>query len=95
MSNVPATDGETKKSGGRSCLTVIALFFGYLLLSAILLILPTGFIGPVFAIGGLFLVGVIGFHYVVWGRMLTRILQEKDATDGTQPGIAGTKEPSD
>jgi hypothetical protein len=78
MATVPPTKNTEQKSSGRSCLTVVALFLVYLLLSAILLILPTGFIGPVFAMGGLLLVGVIGFHYLLWGRWMSRLLQEKE-----------------
>jgi hypothetical protein len=85
MSTNPVADERAQKSGGRSCLTVVALFLVYLLLSAMLLILPTGFIGPVFALGGLLLVGVIGFHYLLWGRWMSRILQDKDNIDGEPP----------
>ena len=81
MSTDRPTDDAAKKSGGRSCLTVVALFVVYLLLSGFLLILPTGFIGPVFAIGGLLLIGVIGFHYVLWGRWLSRMLKDKELED--------------
>ena len=81
MATVPPTNDTEQKSGGRSCLTVVAIFLVYLLLSAILLILPTGFIGPVFAMGGLLLVGVIGFHYLLWGRWMSRMLQEKEDSD--------------
>ena len=76
-----SSDADAKKSGSRSCLTVAALFVVYLVLSGILIILPTGFIGPVFAVGGLLLVGVIGLHYLLWGRWVSRMLQEKDNSD--------------
>ena len=37
----------------------------------------TGLIGPVLIFGGLLFCGLVGFHYFVWGRWLTRILQEQ------------------
>lgn len=81
MANGKSTEEPTKQSGGRSCLTAIALFLVYLLLSGILLVLPTGFIGPVFALGGFLLVGVIGFHYFLWGRWLSRVLKEETSAE--------------
>ena len=45
----------------------------------ILLLLPTGFIGPVLVFGGLIFFGIIGFYYVVWGRWIHRLLEEEKA----------------
>jgi len=61
----------------RSCLLGILLLIAYVVASGMLLILPTGFIGPVFVVGGFVLVCVIGFHYLVWGRWLTQLLAEE------------------
>lgn len=54
---------------------VMVLIIGFLL-SGFLLILP-GFIGQAILIGGLFLFVMTGFHYIVWGRWLTRVLREE------------------
>jgi hypothetical protein len=41
--------------------------------------LPTGAIGPVIVFGGVMFFGMIGFHYVVWGRWMMRVLREEEA----------------
>jgi hypothetical protein len=46
------------------------------LLSGFLVILP-GFIGIALVVGGLLFGGMMALHYLVWGRLLTRILQEE------------------
>ena len=53
------------------------------LLSGFLIILP-GFIGFALVIGGVAFGGIMAFHYLVWGRLLTRLLQEEtlDELDG-------------
>ena len=60
----------------------MALIIGALL-SGFLVILP-GFIGLALVIGGMMFGGIMAFHYVVWGRLMTRILHEEplDELDG-------------
>lgn len=92
MTNSTLPAPSSQKSGARSCLTVLILFVGYLLVSAVLLIVPTGFIGPVFAGGGLLLVGVIGLHYLVWGRWMSQMLEKSKEQDADYPDTpAGLK----
>ena len=59
-----------------SASAVIMLVIIGLLLSGFLIILP-GFIGVALVLGGVMFGGIMAFHYLVWGRMLTRILQEE------------------
>ncbi|MGE0756772.1 MAG: hypothetical protein AB7O38_07120 [Pirellulaceae bacterium] len=66
------------RSGGSSCLLAALLLLVYVAASIALLLLPTGFIGPVFVVGGFFFVAVMGFHYLVWGRWLSRLLAEDE-----------------
>ena len=64
-------------------MTVMMVIIIGLLLSGFLLILP-GFIGPAIVAGALFMFGMIGFHYIVWGRWMTRVLRDEalDEADG-------------
>ena len=62
----------------RSWFTILLTGLGVALSAVVLLALPTGFIGPVLVFGSLLFFGVIGFHYVVWGRWLNRILIEEE-----------------
>ena len=66
----------------RSWFTIVLTFLGLFVSAVILLALPTGFIGPVIVFGGLFFFLVIGFHYVVWGRWLNRVLAEEEREQG-------------
>ena len=77
------------RSAGRSCLLAALLFFSYLIASAVLLVLPTGFIGPVFVGGGFLFVFVIGVHYLVWGRWLSQILAEDARREADSSESAG------
>lgn len=52
-----------------------------LLLSGFLLVLP-GFIGMAIVAGALLMFGMIGFHYIVWGRWMTRVLRDEVIDDG-------------
>ena len=45
--------------------------------AVVLLALPTGFIGPVIVFGGLFFFSIVGIHYIVWGRMIDRMIREE------------------
>ena len=56
------------------------MFVAYAIASVLLLLLPTGFIGPVIVVGGFVFVIVIGVHYFLWGRWLTRLLAEDART---------------
>jgi hypothetical protein len=51
---------------------------GLLIASAVLLILPTGWIGPVFVFGGVGAFVLFGFHYLVWGRWISEMLKETE-----------------
>lgn len=57
------------------------LFIVFLVFSGTLLLLPTGFIGPVFLFGGMLFFGFIGIHYFVWGRWLSKVLAEQHTDD--------------
>jgi hypothetical protein len=46
-----------------------------------LLMIPTGFIGPVIVFGGCCFGGVIALHYLVWGRWLDRLIKEEQAEE--------------
>lgn len=49
--------------------------------ASFLLIIPTGFIGPVIVFGGFIFCGVIALHYIVWGRWLDRLIKEEQAEE--------------
>jgi O-antigen/teichoic acid export membrane protein len=50
---------------------------GLVLLSAMLLLLmPLGYLGIVFVIGSGVLALVVGFHYLVWGKWMKRVLED-------------------
>lgn len=67
---------DEKVSRGTSATKYLALGF-CLLLVATLLLLPTGFIGLSVVLGGGLFLGVIAFHYFVWGWWLNRMLREE------------------
>lgn len=48
--------------------------------AGVLLILPTGFIGPVFVFGGGLFLAVFAFHYLVWGRLINLELSDSDGS---------------
>ena len=60
-----------------SLLTAIMVLVIGTVCAGTLLMLPTGAIGPAVVFGGLLFFGMIGFHYVVWGRWMTRVLREE------------------
>ena len=64
-----------------SWFTVLLALIACMMGAAFLLIMPTGFIGPVMVFGGLIFFGVIGLHYLVWGRWISKIVQEEQADD--------------
>jgi hypothetical protein len=57
----------------------------FLIAAALLLILPTGFIGPVFVLGGGALAALFAVHYLVWGRLIDMELQDPDSTSENIP----------
>lgn len=70
----------------KSWFTIFLVTIGLMVGASLLLLLPTGFIGPVIVFGGLIFFGIIGFHYVVWGRWINRLLKEELAeTDDPPP----------
>jgi hypothetical protein len=58
-----------------TAMTIVAVFLTAL--GSLWLMPLTGLIGPALIFGGLLFCGLIGFHYFVWGRWMTRILQEE------------------
>lgn len=77
----PGSQGPAPGSQARGWLTILAVTSALLIFASILLALPIGFFGPVIVVGGLFFTGLVGFHYLVWGRWLTRIVQEEELGD--------------
>lgn len=77
---------DTPASSPRSCLTSVLSFVAFAVASAVLIILPTGLIGPVFVVGGIAFFGLMAVHYFVWGRWLRRELEktEKSSEDGLE-----------
>ncbi|MBC8356920.1 MAG: hypothetical protein H8E66_33530 [Planctomycetes bacterium] len=73
----PPKPQESPPRASNSLLTVIMLLVIGTVCAGTLLMLPTGFIGPVVVFGGVMFFGIIGFHYVVWGRWMTRVLREE------------------
>ncbi len=68
---------EPPQRASNSLLTVIMLLVIGTVCAGTLLMLPTGAIGPAIVFGGVMFFGMIGFHYVVWGRWMTRVLREE------------------
>ncbi len=56
---------------------LMMLMFG----AGFLLLLP-GRIGVAIVVGGLIFSSIIGFHYVVWGRWLGKVLREEADEQG-------------
>ncbi|MCH2128486.1 MAG: hypothetical protein MK179_05045 [Pirellulaceae bacterium] len=61
----------------RTILSIFLAFVLFAIVSAVLFFLTLGSFGQVFVIGGVILM-VIGFHYVVWGWWLGRIIREEE-----------------
>jgi hypothetical protein len=77
MPERPPKPPDTTQRASNSLLTVVMLLVLGTICAGTLLMLPTGFIGPTIVFGGLAFFGMIGFHYVVWGRWMTRVLREE------------------
>jgi hypothetical protein len=77
----PARPEPPRPRSTGSAIVMLAII-GFLL-SGFLIVLP-GFIGVALVVGGVLFSGLMAFHYLVWGRLLTRILQEEslDELDG-------------
>lgn len=54
-------------------LATLALLFA----GTMLLVLPLGYIGIAVIVGAFFFIGLVTFHYVVWGRWITRIIEHE------------------
>ena len=65
----------------REAVTYIMLAMVLVVGSLVLLVLPIGFFGPVVVFGGWFFGGILAFHYFVWGKWLSRIVEQEDAKD--------------
>ncbi len=57
--------------------STVAAVMMILLGAGFLLLLP-GRIGVAMVVGGLFFSGLFGFHYLVWGRWLGKVLREAE-----------------
>ena len=65
----------------RSRFTLYLAFIICMMGAGFLLMIPTGFIGPVIVFGGCSFFGVIALHYLVWGRWLDRLIKEEQAEE--------------
>ncbi len=65
-----------RSRGWGSILIVILATSG---LVSFLLLAPIGFLGFAILVGSMVLTVIIGLHYLIWGRWLTRTLQESAA----------------
>lgn len=77
----PEKPPEPPQRASNSLLTVIMVLVLGTICSGTLLMLPTGAIGSAIVLGSLLFAGMIGFHYVVWGRWMTRVLREEALKD--------------
>jgi protein-S-isoprenylcysteine O-methyltransferase Ste14 len=77
----PSGGSEPKPSTRKDWGTVIVVVLGLLMSFGVLLALPIGFFGPVIILGGGMFVGLMAFHYLVWGRWLTRIIEQERAAE--------------
>jgi hypothetical protein len=75
----PQLPPDPPQRASNSLLTVIMVLVIGTVCAGTLLMLPTGAIGPVIVFGGVMFFGMIGFHYVVWGRWMMRVLREEEA----------------
>lgn len=73
MSETPLKPPPAAPTGSR--LSTIAALMMLMFGAGFLLLLP-GRIGFALVFGGLIFLGVIGFHYFVWGRWLGEILRQ-------------------
>ena len=64
----------------RSVLSILLAFVLLGLASAVLFFLTLGSFGQVIVIGGIILL-VIGFHYLVWGWWLGRVIREEESDE--------------
>lgn len=63
---------------GQSCLTSFLAVLGFSVVSGMLLLLPTGFLGPAFVLGGVLFFGLFAMHYLLWGRWLDAELRKSE-----------------
>ncbi|HJN12027.1 MAG: hypothetical protein QGH33_09805 [Pirellulaceae bacterium] len=69
------------KGSGLSTIAAVMM----LMLGTLFLLLLPGRIGFAIVFGGLIFFGVIGFHYLVWGRWLGEILRQAADEEGNEP----------
>lgn len=72
----PKKPEAAPQRASNSLLTVIMLLVFGTVGAGTLSMIPT--IGPLLVLGGLMFVGMILFHYLVWGRWMTRVVQEEE-----------------
>ena len=65
----------------REWLTYVIVGSVLLIGSAVFLILPLGFFGPVMVMGGWLFAGGLAFHYFVWGKWLARVVEQEEQGD--------------
>ncbi len=65
----------------REWMTYLILASVLLVGSAVLLIVPLGFFGPVMVMGGWLFAGGLAFHYFVWGKWLAEIVEQEEQRD--------------
>lgn len=63
-----------------------AMFMSALIILGISLtiLVPLGFFLPVVVLGGALFIGILGLHYLVWGRWMERILREEREANGEE-----------
>ena len=72
---------QTPRSGRSEWTAVLVVAIGLMIGCSVMLALPIGFFAPVILLGALLFTGLVGFHYLVWGRWLTRIIEQEKASD--------------
>jgi len=79
---------DPAKHPRRSCLSIVLALFLFGGASAVLFFLTLGSFGLVIAIGGgIFL--LIGFHYVVWGWWLGKVIHSEERENERDDGTSG------
>jgi len=78
VSSNPSADSS---KGGCSYFTLFLALMTCGMGAGFLLIIPAGFIGQVIVFGGIIFFGIVGLHYLIWGRWISRILEEEQAEE--------------
>ena len=83
MPDPPMTSKEYPQQKRGSWISIALVTLALLFAGTMLLVLPLGYIGIAVIVGAVFFIGLVAFHYVVWGRWITRIIEREQEEEIT------------